>query len=639
MNPSIENREIKNYQIDYKSIVKILILFSLFLFTKTLKAEKVLLLDPQKEDLVLKGEYFDIFEDPEKKYTIEQISNPGFEGFKNNPNPPSFNKNSESAYWLRFSVKKSSKDQKRFLLETYSPHTNLIQVFLPGTDNKYTMQQGGENFKFQQRIYKTKNIVFDLPVNETDKVVTFYIRIVSKNYSSFDFRVKTINYFLFYITNEYYFLGLYYGILLIMAVYNLLVYFTVKDRVYLYYVFYVMSSAVITMTDDGLGFQYLWPDFPALSRPIGYTIAPIVLMIAFVLYSTSFLNLRTRFYSLWKSIVIITGLYLLYFIISISIVGEALPILYTVPFLATYLFACMSYAKGYKASRFFILGYSFILFSIVIIQLRAEHIIEGGFFAVYSFNIGLIFEVVIFSFALSDRIKIIKKEGELAQQTIIETLRVNKDLQEKVNRELEEKVSERTLELSSKNKELEEVNNKLVELNNTINKINAGLDYDNWYLKKDIKNDLQARILEEEVPFEEFSKIFPEEHSCLKYLADQKWKHFFSCRKCGNLKFTDSADRTKRKCTVCGFVESATAFTLFHGVRFPLNKAFYLTYLFYKKDSGRNLSDLADLLGIRRNTCGKFRSKVIESREQFQKINKHRILESWEDLVIIRKRK
>ncbi len=629
----------ENYNFDNKSIVKYLILFLLFSFLHQAKGEKILILDPNIDDFVLKGDYFDVFEDPEKKYSIEQISNPKFEGFSKKAILYAHNKNSQSAYWLKFSVKKSSADQKRFLLETYSPHTNLIEVFLPGTDGHYTMQNGGENFKFSQRIYKTKNIVFDLPVNKTDKIVTFYIRIDSKNYSSFDFRVKTINYFLFYITNEYYFLGLYYGILLIMAVYNLLVYFTVKDRVYLYYVFYVLSSAIITMTDDGLGFQYLWPDFPLLSRPIGYTIAPIILMLAFILYSTSFLNLKTRFYSLWQLIVFITFLYLLYFIISIFSLGEALPIVYTLPFLATYIVACISYVKGYKASRFFILGYSSILISIVIIQLRAEHIIEGGFFAVYSFNIGLVFEVVIFSFALSDRIKIIKKEGEQAQQVIIETLRVNKDLQEKVNRELEEKVAERTQELSSKNKELEDVNNKLLELNNTINKINAGLDYDNWYLKKDIKNDLQARILEEEVPFEEFSKIFPEEHSCLKYLAEQKWKNFFSCRKCGNLKFTDSIDRTKRKCTVCGFVESATAYTLFHGVRFPLNKAFYLTYLFYKKDTGRNLSDLADLLGIRRNTCGKFRTKVIESREQFHKINKHLPLESWEDLVIIRKRK
>lgn len=424
-----------------------------------------------------------------------------------------------------------------------------------------------------------------------------------------------------------------------MAVYNILIFFSGKESVYLYYVLYVASSAVLTMTDDGLGFQFLWPNHPTLGRPIGYTIAPIALMVFFIFYASSFLNLKKQFYSLWKILYFITGSYLIYFAFSIFFFGEALPIIYTIPFIAAFVIACFCFYKGYRASRFFIIGYSFILISIILIQLRAQHIIEGNIFTVYSLNIGLIFEVVIFSFALTDRIKFIKNEQKNAQQIIIESLQINKSLQEKVNRELEEKVKERTIELSTKNKELEEVNLKLFTLNETINKINAGLDYDNWYLKKDIKSDLQARILEEEVGFEEFQKIFPDDLSCMKFLSERKWGDFFRCKKCGNLKYTESLDKTKRKCTVCGFVESSTAYTLYHGVRFPLTIAFYLTYLFFKKETGRNLSDLSEMLSIRRNTCGKFRAKVVESKLEFTRLNKNTAINSWEDLIIIKKKK
>jgi two-component system, sensor histidine kinase LadS len=624
---------------DYKTIIITLSILGVFVLPKASLAEKIVELTDTKGDYVLSGTYLEVIEDPGKKYTIQDISDSAFKGFQENATEDRFNKNSNSAYWLRFKVRNNTTSGRRFLLESYSPHSNSIQVYFPLDNQRFGRQEGGEDFKFNQRMYVTKNLIFDLPLSDTKEITTFYVRIDSRNYSAFDFRIKTVNYFLYYITNEYYFLGLYYGILIIMAVYNLLVYFTVKENVYLYYVFYVLSSAVLTMTDDGLGFQYLWPDFPTLSRPIGYTIAPIVLMITFILYASSFLDLKNRFTKLWKVMYLVTGLYLTYFFLSVFIVGSALPILYTIPFLTAYIIACISYAKGYKASRFFILGYTFILISIVIIQLRAEHILQGNFFTVYSLNIGLVFEVVIFSFALSDRIRIIKKEKEIAQQTIIETLKIHKDLQEKVNRELEEKVTARTRELSAKNNELEEVNLKLNELNNTINGINAKLDYDNWYLKKDLQQDLQSRIMEAEVPFEEFIKIFPDDLSCMKYLAEQKWQHFYRCRKCGNLKYTDSPDHTKRKCTVCGFVESATAYTLFHGVRFPLNKAFYLTYLFYRKGTKRNLSDLADMLEIRRNTCGKFRAKVNESREEFSLRNKNRPLETWEELISVRSSK
>ena len=55
------------------------------------------------------------------------------------------------------------------------------------------MQKGGEDFPFSQRVYVTKNLLFDLPLNKDLPNTTFYIRIVSQNYSAFDFRIKTIN--------------------------------------------------------------------------------------------------------------------------------------------------------------------------------------------------------------------------------------------------------------------------------------------------------------------------------------------------------------------------------------------------------------------------------------------------------------
>ncbi|HVD97879.1 MAG TPA: 7TM diverse intracellular signaling domain-containing protein [Cytophagaceae bacterium] len=607
----------------------------LLFFSNHALGEKIVELHDQQDDYVLNGAYIAVFEDPAHQYNILQISAPAFKGFEEN-GKAGFNRIPQATYWLRFRVRNHTHELKRFLLESYSPHSNRIQVYLPTSNGRFEVQQGGEDFKFDQRIYVTKNLVFDLPLDAHQEVTTFYVRIDSRNYSAFDFRIKTINYFLYYITNEYYFLGLYYGILLIMAVYNLLVYFTVKENVYLYYVFYVFGSAILTMTDDGLGFQYLWPSLPSLSRPIGYTLAPLALMLMFVLYASSFLDLKIRFPKLWRVLLFTTAFYLFYFTISLAFTGKALPILYTIPFLITYGIAWLCYVKGYEASRFFILGYTFILISIMIIQLRAEHMIEGNFFTVYSLNIGLMLEVVIFSFALSDRIRLIKKEKALAQQAIIESLKVNRELQEKVNRELEEKVAARTRELSDKNLELEEVNDKLHTLNNAVNEMNAKLDYDNWYLKKDLKQDIQSRILEAEVPYEEFIKVFPDDLSCLRYLAEQKWQHFYRCRKCGNLKYSESPDGTKRKCTVCGFVESATAYTLYHGVRFPLNKAFYLTYLFYKKANRRNLSDLSEMLQIRRNTCGKFRAKVNESREQYNLRNKNKKPETWEELISVR---
>ncbi|HWZ22714.1 MAG TPA: 7TM diverse intracellular signaling domain-containing protein, partial [Cytophagaceae bacterium] len=491
-------------------------------------------------------------------------------------------------------------------------------------------------FTFDKREHINKNIVFDLSVGDSSQTFVYYIRIKSKSYSGFDFRIKSVNYFMYYSTNEYYFLGLYYGILLIMAVYNLLIYISVREKVYLFYVFYVLTGILNTMTDDGLGFQFLWSDYPEIIRYIGIYIAPSMLMITFVLYSIFFLELNTNFPKLKNLLLRAVGIYFIYYFSIILFAPDFIhfKIVYIIPFILSYGAAIHVFSKGYKPARFFIVGNTFILISIIIIQFRSMQIIPGNIFTVYSLNYGLVFEIVILSFALADRIRIIKKSNEEAQKEIIERLEENKALQEKVNRELEQKVTERTQELKSKNGELEGANNKLKILNEKVNEMNAKLDYDNWHLKKDLKEDLKARIIDSEVPYEQFNNVFPDEATCFRYLEDLKWGKGYKCRKCGNIKYTKGSKPFTRKCTKCGNAESVTAYTLFHGVRFPINKAFYMTYIVHRRGNKITLDELSELLDLRRNTCWSFKKKVMENIESYTKKSKDGHLDTWEEIIL-----
>ncbi|MFH7813467.1 7TM diverse intracellular signaling domain-containing protein, partial [Acetobacter lovaniensis] len=84
------------------------------------------------------------------------------------------------------------------------------------------------------RTYPHKNFVFDLAIDTT--VQTYYIRITSRSHNPFIFKIRTSHYFTFYALNEYYLLGMFYGILMIMAIYNFLIYLSFRDKVYIYYV-------------------------------------------------------------------------------------------------------------------------------------------------------------------------------------------------------------------------------------------------------------------------------------------------------------------------------------------------------------------------------------------------------------------
>lgn len=617
--------------------------FLLFLFPVIANGQKIIELTDESDEYVLGYDYLEILEDTTGKLTHEQVMDPSIKGWFLNKEQYPFNRHPEYAYWVRFKIRNKSRFDKSYILETFSPHTNLLEIYVPDKNGKFRKKQAGENFVFENREHINKNIIFDIPHSEPSEVLTVYAHVISKNYSGFDFRIKSVNYFMYYSTNEYYFLGIYYGILIIMALYNLLIYFSVREKVYLYYVFYVFSGILSTLTDDGLGFQYVWSSFPELIPFIGLHFAPGLLMFTFALYASNFLELRRNFPQEFKIVWYSLGAYAVYYLLMVLFVPSLIHFkgVYIIPFIITYGISIRCFLRGYKPARFFIIGYTFIFLSIIIIQLRAMHIqlldiqlVPGNIFTVYALNYGLVLEVVILSFALADRIRIIKKEKEEAQKEIIERLEENKALQEKVNRELEQKVAERTRELISKNAELEEANFKLKDLNEKVNEMNAKLDYDNWHLKKDLKEDLKARIVDAEVSYEQFNNVFPDEPTCFRYMEDLKWGDGYHCRKCGNQKYTKTSKPFTRKCTKCGNVESVTAYTLFHGVRFPINKAFYMTYIVHRRGNKITLDELSELLQLRRNTCWSFKKKVLEHIEAFKKKSKDGRLETWEEIIL-----
>src|SRR5690606_9920793 len=61
---------------------------------------------------------------------------------------------------------------------------------------------------------------------------------------------------------------LFYGALLIMALYNLLLFMTLREISYLYFVLMVLSTSTLMAGIEGLTFKYVWPQLPSINDPI-----------------------------------------------------------------------------------------------------------------------------------------------------------------------------------------------------------------------------------------------------------------------------------------------------------------------------------------------------------------------------------
>jgi len=118
--------------------------------------------------------------------------------------------------------------------------------------------------------------------------------------------------------------------------------------------------------------------------------------------------------------------------------------------------------------------------------------------------------------------------------------------------------------------------------------------------------------------------FFTDEEKCLQFIADEKWKGGFTCRKCGHHNYCQGKTPFSRRCTRCKSEESATAHTIFHHCRISLSDAFRIAHLVCS-DPNISSSELSKQVNIRQMTCWKFKNKIskcIEEREDISKIRK-----------------
>lgn len=117
-------------------------------------------------------------------------------------------------------------------------------------------------------------------------------------------------------------------------------------------------------------------------------------------------------------------------------------------------------------------------------------------------------------------------------------------------------------------------------------------------------------IFKDEISTELAQELFQNDEKVFKFIADIKWEGGFECRKCGHTNYCEGKSPSSRRCTRCKTEESATAHTLFHNIKFPINKAFFIAYnvcVLGKEFSSNNFSDQ---LGLNQMTCWKFKKRI-----------------------------
>jgi signal transduction histidine kinase len=351
------------------------------------------------------------------------------------------NRNKNTAFWLKFDLRVDENLRKKMVFEILDFKIDSFELYLPLPDGGFKIWKGGDAYPFDERDYSHKNFVFDLPSYKKGNY-TGYIRVKASEVVGLNFAISNLNYFHSYSTNEYLVLSLFYGVVIAMALFSLILYVYLFEKSYLFYALYILSLGFYFLTRDGLGFQYIWSDLPLFNsycKPISVLLV-VTFHIFFVQY---YLNVRKHSIVLNRIMYLILFSFPLFAYLTDS-VAEIIPdplITVSIPFLFLFILTIKFAMEGNIEARFFAIAYAIQFFGFFIFTLAYIGVIETGVIIFYSINIASALEIIVFSVALAGKVKSLIKEIERAKDS--------------TNKILEEKVRERTKELEERNNQLD----------------------------------------------------------------------------------------------------------------------------------------------------------------------------------------
>lgn len=567
---------------------------------------------------------------PDSSFHDSQTSTPG------NTRPNAY-------YWYRIRIKHNPAAQKQFILEFFDQTIDDLLAYLPDSSGQYHSVQLGDNYPFAQRTFRHKN--FELTLDNTwPGEATYYFRVRSAQTADMIVVLRSINKFIAYALTEYITFGIFYGMILIFCFYNLIMFITMRQRQYLWYILYIISVAFYEMSTDGIAYQYIWPQAPGWNN-YAYVL-PLCCMSVFALcFTRSLLYVKARAPRLNKVIIGVIIARILFFVYCLLFNRN----LFTYKFIEivplALAFGCGIYIfrTGYHAARFFVLGYSFLFagFMLKFFIMLGYSWLNFGAISYYSLSCCFILEMFFLSFAIGDKLRLLKKKKEKAQQEIIRQMTQNARLKDTLNQQLEQQVKERTQELVEKNSLIEDQNRELNDANHLLQiqseeimRMNILLSADNEQLQHNVEKVSRARALSAPVDFEEFSKTYPDSESCFQFLADLKWGNGYHCHKCGHEHYFAGHSPFSRRCSKCNYEESVMANTIFQNTRIPINKAFYMIFLVYTTKGKISSHKLSEMLDIRQSTCWSYQHKVKAVMEERKKELKQADAGGWSKLVL-----
>lgn len=360
-----------------------------------------------------------VLEDTKSEWTIQQVMKMPDSVFKRAQTSRLNLGNSASRFWVRFQIDNQTDKDLYFLnvvpiiqyLDLYIVNANgAIQAHLPS----------GILRPFENRTLPNHKINFLLGKNPH----TLYFSVKGNRTLYFSNYIGTREVIDGFVSRDERIFLFCFGIYFILIVYNLVIYLYDRDSPFLWYSIFQLGSLYYFLYFSGLGFAYVWKDFLFMNKDsnihVGASLIPACI---FTMYFLNTRNLLPRFHVYLKALVVgyvgVLGVQVL----GVNVLDNKLAQFFNfTTYLSLWVVAWAAYFKKHKTARFYLMGWTVYLCTVIMTVLFATNVIPAfASFSIdnYAINFGSIVEAIFLAFALADRVHEIRQQARSAQDLLV----------------------------------------------------------------------------------------------------------------------------------------------------------------------------------------------------------------------------
>ncbi|OUS28374.1 hypothetical protein A9Q99_12695 [Gammaproteobacteria bacterium 45_16_T64] len=332
-------------------------------------------------------------------------------------------------FWLRFTLTSNPSiadvgPNRLWYLEVGRSQLNIAELYSPDGIGGYTVQSADIRKPISDRKVIHVNSVF--PITTTlFQEKTYYLRIKNENALFLPIMLWNPIAFAEKVAYEEFVYGLFFGGMLIMALYNVFVYLSVRDSGYLFYFLYVFGITLWQFIEIGHGLTVFGDGGALLSK---YYLPPLLWSTYFVMVQFSKIFLETKdkmpgfdlIFNIIGMVIIVNGsvgLFVDFITEQLWLTGISLV------FMAVLMItAIVAWAGGNESARYYFAGILATVTGGALFTSVIAGFMPATPLLLVSAPIGTLVGAVLLSFALADRIKFLQSAALEANQRSMESL-------------------------------------------------------------------------------------------------------------------------------------------------------------------------------------------------------------------------